>query len=72
MMVLEKYNLRNDEVVFIGDAPTDYWGAEDAEIGFIARINPSEYNPFDEGEYKIKYYIEDLTSLDKTLNDINN
>ena len=71
-IVLKKYNLKNDEVVFVGDAPTDYWGAEEAEIGFIARIMPGEYNPFEKGEFKIKHIVEDLTSLDKTLNTIDN
>ena len=71
-MILEKYNLKNDEIVFVGDAPTDYWGAEEAKIGFIARIIPGEYNPFGTGEFKIKHIIGDLTSLDKTLNTIVN
>ena len=64
--------LKNDEIVFVGDAPTDYWGAEEAKIGFIARIIPGEYNPFGTGEFKIKHIIGDLTSLDKTLNTIVN
>jgi len=71
-MILEKYNLKNNEVVFIGDAPTDYWGAQEADIGFIARIIPGEYNPFQDGDFKIKHIIEDLTSLDKTLNTLGN
>ena len=71
-MILDKYNFKKDEVVFVGDAPTDYWGAEEAGIGFIARIIPREYNPFEPGKFRIKHVIEDLTSLDKTLKTIGN
>ena len=71
-IILDKYNLKKDEVVFVGDAPTDYWGAEGAEIEFIARIIPGEYSPFKSAEFKIKHIIDDLTSLDKTLKTIGN
>jgi HAD superfamily hydrolase (TIGR01549 family) len=71
-MILEKYNLEKNEVVFIGDAPTDYHGAEETGINFIARIPSKGYNPFEIGDFTIKHRIEDLTSLDKTLKTIDN
>lgn len=70
--ILDIYNLKNNEVVFIGDAPTDYWGAEGANVKFIARIPIEGYNPFDSGEFDIKYSIKDLTSLEETLKKMNN
>jgi len=68
--ILVKYDLKNDEVVFIGDAPTDYWGAEGANVGFIARIPPKGYNPFNSEEFKIKYTMKDLTSLNDIIKKI--
>jgi len=65
--ILKKYNLKNTEVVFIGDSPTDYKGAEEANIKFIARVAPDKYNPFQSNVYKIKYQIKDLHSLEKIL-----
>ena len=67
-MIIKEYNLKNSELVFIGDAPTDYWGAKEADIGFIARIIPGEYNPFEGGDFQINNTIENLIPLDKILN----
>lgn len=69
-MVLEKYRLKNEEVVFIGDSPTDYKGAEDANIKFIARIQPRKYNPFEAGEYNIQHTISDFLALDDLLDKV--
>jgi len=66
-MILDKYNLKKEEVVFVGDAPTDYMGAKEVGIKFIARIPPDKHNPFESADFKIKYKIEDLENLDKTL-----
>lgn len=38
--ILDTYNLKADEVVFIGDAMTDYNAAKETGTGFIARITP--------------------------------
>jgi beta-phosphoglucomutase len=70
-MILKKYNLMPTEVAFIGDAPTDYKGAEKAHVEFIARVAPGKYNPFESNAYNIKYQIKDLISLEKTLSKIN-
>lgn len=68
--ILKKYDLKKQEVVFVGDAPTDYWGAEGAGVGFIARIPPKGYNPFNSDEFKINYSMKDLTSLKDILREI--
>lgn len=38
--IMAEESLRADEVVFIGDAMTDYRAAMDTGVGFIARITP--------------------------------
>ena len=70
-MILKRYNLKNIEVVFIGDAPTDYIGAKEALIEFIARVAPGKYNPFESNMYEIMYQIKDLRSLEKILDKLN-
>lgn len=69
-MILKEYNLKKDEVVFVGDAPTDYQGAKEAGVKFIARIPPKGHNPFQSDEFKIDYKIEDLTTLNERLKEI--
>lgn len=45
--ILNKENVNNNEAVFIGDAMTDYDGAKEANVPFIARINGlTPDNPF--------------------------
>lgn len=45
--ILNKENVDNNEAVFIGDAITDYDGAKEANVPFIARINgQTPDNPF--------------------------
>ena len=65
--IMHKYNLKINEAIFIGDSPTDYIGAKAAGIKFIARIALAEYNPFIPNEFKIKYSINDLFSLEQIL-----
>jgi HAD superfamily hydrolase (TIGR01549 family) len=71
-MILKEYDLKPSEVVFIGDAPTDYEGAKDLGIHFIARIARGKYNPFESGEFNIKYSIENLLSLTSQFKKIEN
>ena len=66
-MILKEYNLKPTETVFIGDAPTDYVGAEEAGVKFIARIPAGKYNPFDSNAIKIEHAIEDLSPLENIL-----
>jgi HAD superfamily hydrolase (TIGR01549 family) len=45
--ILNKENINNNEAVFVGDAMTDYDGAKEANIPFVARINgQTPDNPF--------------------------
>lgn len=45
--ILDIDSIRNDEAVFVGDAMSDYEGAKDADVPFIARINrQTPDNPF--------------------------
>jgi len=66
-MILKTYHLKPADVVFIGDAPTDYWGAKEVGIPFIARIAPGKYNPFNSDAFNISYTIPDLSSLEAIL-----
>ena len=45
--ILNKENVDNNEIVFVGDAITDYEGAKEANVHFVARINgQTPDNPF--------------------------
>jgi HAD superfamily hydrolase (TIGR01549 family) len=66
-MIIKNFNLKKHEAVFVGDAPNDYIGAEEAGIKFIARIPPGKYNPFDTNAFKIEDKIEDLTFLNNVI-----
>jgi len=58
-------NIRNDEVVFVGDAMSDYEGAKDADVPFIARINrQTPDNPFLKVDITS---VNDLKELDLLL-----
>ena len=71
-MILDKYALKPSEMVFIGDAPTDYEGAKEVGIHFIARIAPGQYNPFESDEFNIDYTVENLSSLTDILRKMDN
>ena len=60
--ILVANQLLPEEVVFIGDAMTDYWGAQEASVRFIGRVPRGESCPFpDEGVLAV---VEDLCQLD--------
>ena len=71
-MIIKEYSLKADEVIFVGDAPTDYEGAKDTGIRFIARIAPGKDNPFESDLFKIEYSIKDISSLTEILLEIEN
>lgn len=52
--ILEKYRLAPDEVVFLGDAYSDYEGANKSGIRFVARVVAGKYDPFAELEIEKK------------------
>lgn len=66
-MILAEYGYKQDEAVFIGDAPNDYIGAKEAGIIFIARIAPGVYNPFVTDDFEINYSIENLLFLENLI-----
>jgi phosphoglycolate phosphatase-like HAD superfamily hydrolase len=70
-MILEEYDLTPDDVAFIGDAPTDYDGAMEAKVIFIARIAEGRYNPFESGDFDLKYIINDFSGFDEVINKVN-
>jgi len=63
--ILEMEKINNNEALFVGDAITDYRGANEAEISFIARINRDiPDNPFIKMDVT---YVNDLKELDELL-----
>ena len=61
--IMSKYGLLATELIFVGDALTDYYGAAEAGVPFVGRINPDYGNPF-EG-LKVTALIKDLKELDQ-------
>jgi phosphoglycolate phosphatase-like HAD superfamily hydrolase len=70
-MILEKYSLKQDEVIFIGDSPNDYTGAKEVGIKFISRIKHDENNPFESDDFEIKYSINNFTTLEDVIKTVN-
>jgi len=64
--VLDKYNFHRKDVVFIGDAMTDYNAAMETGINFVGRVASGATNPFP----KETIMISDLTQLEKTIHKI--
>ena len=63
--ILNKENINNNEVVFVGDAITDYKGAKEANVPFVARINgQTPDNPFLKMDVTS---VNDLKELDVLL-----
>lgn len=54
-----------NEMIFVGDAMTDYQGAMEAGVSFIGRISDEYGNPF-EG-LPVKALIKDLLELDQII-----
>ncbi|MCP5364622.1 MAG: HAD family hydrolase [Hyphomicrobiales bacterium] len=47
--ILSTHRLRPEQVLFVGDALTDYHAAAETGLRFVGRIAPSHSNPFPEG-----------------------
>lgn len=58
--IIQLYNYTRNQVVFIGDALSDYEGAKVAGIEFIARENPEALIEFPEPKPKIIFSLEEL------------
>ena len=63
--ILAEHRLKNQEVIFVGDAESDRIAAEEMDITFIARMNES--NTVLE---KCTWKIHDFTDFEKTLGKI--
>ncbi len=59
MDLLFEHSLNGPDCLFVGDAMTDYHGAEEAGLQFIGRVGHGEDNPFPGGTM----IIPDLTGL---------
>jgi phosphoglycolate phosphatase-like HAD superfamily hydrolase len=63
--ILKEYGLKNDEVVFVGDAESDLTAALDTGVHFVARI--TEYN--EEMLKECKYKIPNISGLERIIAD---
>ncbi len=66
--IIQENNLGNKELVYIGDAMSDFEAALENNVKFIAKTN-QEKDIFD--KMNISYKIKDLTVLEEILNSIN-
>jgi HAD superfamily hydrolase (TIGR01549 family) len=64
-MILTEHHLKPTQVVFVGDAITDYQGAERNGVKFIGRLHKAYPDPFK--GIKIEGYVNDLVDLEKML-----
>jgi len=67
--ILQKYDLKNDEVIFVGDSITDLKGANEANVKFIGRVHERYDNPF--VNEKIEASLNDLSTLSNCIETIN-
>jgi HAD superfamily hydrolase (TIGR01549 family) len=64
-LILKKFDLLPEEVVFVGDSINDLDGAGEAGVAFIGRTRASSPNPFP--DLIAHQVIKDLRELDKIL-----
>ncbi len=64
-LILQQEKLKPEEVIFVGDAISDYEGAHQAGIRFIGRLHAKYKDPFQ--DEKIEGYINDLNDLDHLI-----
>ena len=60
-MLLEQYQLHRDEVIFIGDALTDYNAARETNIAFVGVKSDNTQFP------KVTYVIKDFVGVDAAI-----
>lgn len=66
--ILAENSLQPVEIVFIGDAISDYWGALGASVPFIGRVPQGESHPFQESG--VIAIVTDLGHLEKVWGSI--
>ena len=63
--IMADHGFMADEMIFVGDATTDYHGAKEANVAFIGRVDPEYGNPFEGKE--TRGLIRDLNELDQLI-----
>ena len=66
-IIIEKYRLKEEETIFIGDSTTDYRAAQELSIPFILRIHLANEAYF--GNYG-GIRVKNFTTLEKTLQNL--
>jgi len=64
-VIIKKEKIQSDELLFIGDSPSDYHAAAAAGANFIARIREDEENFFPDDSSLVR--VADLTELPRLL-----
>lgn len=64
--ILQRYQLIPENVLFVGDAMTDYLAAQECDVSFVGIVSVLENNPFPRGA-KIVKNIKDLHLLIKEM-----
>ena len=63
--ILTENHFKNYDVIFVGDAVNDYYGAQDNGVRFIGRLHKIYPNPF--VPFGLKDTIDDLNDLESLL-----
>ena len=63
--ILLENNLKGSEVLFVGDATSDFYGAKENDIRFIGRVHDIYPNPF--LNFGVKDTVRDIEQLEILL-----
>ena len=63
--IMQDYGVAEDDMLFVGDAMTDYDGAKEASVPFVGRVHPVFGNPF--AGLEVRALIGDLRELDQLI-----
>jgi len=64
--IMNRYSLGVDEIVFVGDAESDFIASQETGVEFIARLSPDTAHLLQNAKWK----IGDLQTLDSVIKDI--
>ncbi len=65
--ILDDNRLKKNDVIFVGDAVNDYYGARENGIRFIGRIHDIYPNPFANANLDVKQTIRNFKDLESIL-----
>ncbi len=68
LLIMEKFNLDREDIIFVGDAITDYTEAGKVDVQFVGRVHEKYENPFK--EKNCKWQIPHLEKLDAVIKSI--